>query len=41
MKKLLPLVLIATTLPALAAQPDLLPVKQIGLELARARDIAN
>ena len=38
MKKLLPLLLIATTLPAMAAQPDLLPVKQISLELAR--DIA-
>ncbi|MBU1263056.1 MAG: GlcG/HbpS family heme-binding protein [Thiobacillus sp.] len=38
MKKLLPLALLAATLPAMAAQPDILPVKQIGLELAR--DIA-
>jgi uncharacterized protein GlcG (DUF336 family) len=38
MKKLLPLALLAASLPALAAQPDILPVKQIGLELAR--DIA-
>lgn len=38
MKKLLPLVLFAAALPAHAAQPDVLPVKQIGLELAR--DIA-
>ena len=38
MKKLLPLFLITITMPALAAQPDVLPVKQIGLELAR--DIA-
>jgi uncharacterized protein GlcG (DUF336 family) len=38
MKTLLPLVLLAATLPARAAQPDILPVKQIGLELAR--DIA-
>jgi len=38
MKTLLPLTLLAASLPALAAQPDILPVKQIGLELAR--DIA-
>ena len=41
MKTLLPLALLAAALPALpalAAQPDILPVKQIGLELAR--DIA-
>jgi len=38
MKKLLLLILIAIVMPALAAQPDILPVKQIGLELAR--DIA-
>jgi hypothetical protein len=38
MKKLLPLALLAASLPALATQPDILPVKQIGLELAR--DIA-
>ena len=38
MRKLLPLALLAASLPALAAQPDVLPVKQIGLELAR--DIA-
>jgi uncharacterized protein GlcG (DUF336 family) len=38
MKRLLPLALIAAVLPALAAQPDVLPVRQIGLELAR--DIA-
>ena len=38
MKKLIPLLVITITLPALAAQPDVLPVKQIGLELAR--DIA-
>ncbi len=38
MKTLLPLALLAATLPAMAAQPDILPVKQIGLELAR--DIA-
>jgi len=43
MKTLLPLALLvaslpAASLPALAAQPDVLPVKQIGLELAR--DIA-
>jgi uncharacterized protein GlcG (DUF336 family) len=38
MKTLLPLALLAATLPALATQPDILPVKQIGLELAR--DIA-
>ncbi|MDZ7594988.1 MAG: heme-binding protein [Thiobacillus sp.] len=38
MKMLLPLTLLATSLPALATQPDILPVKQIGLELAR--DIA-
>jgi uncharacterized protein GlcG (DUF336 family) len=39
MKTLLTLTLLATALPALAAaQPDILPVKQIGLELAR--DIA-
>lgn len=39
MKTLLTLTLLATAVPALAAaQPDILPVKQIGLELAR--DIA-
>jgi uncharacterized protein GlcG (DUF336 family) len=38
MKKLLPLMLFTLTMPAMAAQPDMLPVKQIGLELAR--DIA-
>jgi hypothetical protein len=38
MKYLLPLALLAATLPSWAAQPDVLPVKQIGLELAR--DIA-
>jgi uncharacterized protein GlcG (DUF336 family) len=38
MKTLLPLALLAASLPAHAAQPDLLPVRQIGLELAR--DIA-
>jgi len=38
MKTLFPLTLLAASLPALAAQPDILPVKQIGLELAR--DIA-
>ena len=38
MKTLLPLALLAAALPAMAAQPDVLPVKQIGLELAR--DIA-
>lgn len=38
MKCLLPIALIAAILPAHAAQPDVLPVKQIGLELAR--DIA-
>jgi uncharacterized protein GlcG (DUF336 family) len=38
MKTLLPLTLLAASLPALAAQPDVLPVRQIGLELAR--DIA-
>lgn len=38
MKKLLLFNLFAFALPALAAQPDVLPVKQIGLELAR--DIA-
>lgn len=38
MKTLLPLTLLAVSLPAMAAQPDLLPVKQISLELAR--DIA-
>ena len=38
MKTLLALTLLAASLPALAAQPDILPVKQIGLELAR--DIA-
>ncbi len=38
MKTLLPLVLLAASQPALAAQPDILPVKQIGMELAR--DIA-
>ena len=37
MKTLLSLVLL-TASPAMAAQPDMLPVKQIGLELAR--DIA-
>lgn len=38
MKILLPLTLLTASLPALAVQPDLLPVRQIGLELAR--DIA-
>jgi len=38
MKTLLPLALLAASLPAMAAQPDVLPVRQIGLELAR--DIA-
>jgi hypothetical protein len=35
MKTLLPLTLLAVSLPAMAAQPDVLPDKQIGLELAR------
>ena len=38
MKTLFSLTLLAASLPALAAQPDVLPVKQISLELAR--DIA-
>lgn len=38
MKKIMSFLLLATTLPAMAAQPDMIPVKQIGLELAR--DIA-
>ena len=38
MRTLLPLTLLAAALPAMAAQPDVLPVKQISLELAR--DIA-
>lgn len=38
MRKLLPFILLFTALPVHAAQPDVLPVKQIGLELAR--DIA-
>ena len=38
MKLLLKLTLLAVSLPAYAAQPDMLPVKQISLELAR--DIA-
>jgi len=38
MKKLLSLILLAVSPPAMTAQPDVLPVKQIGLELAR--DIA-
>lgn len=38
MRTLLSLTLLAATLPAMAAQPDMLPVKQISLELAR--DIA-
>ena len=38
MKNLLPLALLAASLPALATPPDVLPVKQISLELAR--DIA-
>jgi len=38
MKILLPLTLLTASLPAFAAQPDLLLVRQIGLELAR--DIA-
>ncbi len=38
MKPLLPLALLVTSLPLMAAQPDMLPVKQISLELAR--DIA-
>ena len=39
MKTLFPLTLLAASLPAMAAQPDVLPVKQISLELAR--DIAT
>lgn len=39
MKTLLPFVLFAVAMPAFAAQPDVLPVKQISLELAR--DIAT
>jgi uncharacterized protein GlcG (DUF336 family) len=35
MKKLLMLSLIVVALPTMAAQPDMLPVKQIGMELAR------
>jgi uncharacterized protein GlcG (DUF336 family) len=38
MKIVCPLILLTASLPAMAAQPDILPVKQIGLELAR--DIA-
>ena len=38
MKSLLFVTLLTMNLPAIAAQPDVLPVKQIGLELAR--DIA-
>ena len=38
MKALLVIALLTASLPAIAAQPDMLPVKQIGLELAR--DIA-
>ena len=38
MKTFFPITLLAVSLPAMAAQPDVLPVKQIGLELAR--DIA-
>lgn len=38
MRKLLPAMLLFVSLPALAAQADVMPVKQIGLELAR--DIA-
>lgn len=38
MKPLILITLLASSLPAMAAQPDMLPVKQIGLELAR--DIA-
>lgn len=38
MRKLLPFILLFIALPVYAAQPDVLPVKQIGLELAR--DIA-
>jgi len=38
MKTLLALALLAASLPAMAAQPGVLPVKQIGLEWAR--DIA-
>ena len=38
MKKLLSLILLFSASPAFAAQPDVLPVKQIGLALAR--DIA-
>jgi len=38
MKPLLPFALMLATLPAHATQPDLLPVRQISLELAR--DIA-
>jgi hypothetical protein len=33
MKPLLPFALLAATLSAHAAQPDVLPVKQIGLDL--------
>lgn len=39
MSKLLPAILLSVSLPAFAAQPDVLPVKQIGMELAR--DIAT
>ena len=39
MKTLLSLSLLVTSLPLMAAQPDMLPVKQISLELAR--DIAT
>jgi uncharacterized protein GlcG (DUF336 family) len=38
MKTFFSITLLAVSLPAMAAQPDVLPVKQIGLELAR--DIA-
>ncbi|HQS58982.1 MAG: hypothetical protein B7Y56_13150 [Gallionellales bacterium 35-53-114] len=39
MRKLLAAILLFASLPAFAAQPDVMPVKQIGMELAR--DIAT
>jgi uncharacterized protein GlcG (DUF336 family) len=39
MRKLLAAILLFVSLPAFAAQPDVLPVKQIGMDLAR--DIAT
>ncbi len=39
MRKLLPAILLFASLPAFSAQPDVMPVKQIGMELAR--DIAT